>query len=119
MARILGGELDNTLLGAATLIYRNTCIKNSIIRREAVIEEDVELENCIIMDYVRVKKGARLRNVIIDRHNVIETGTVLGHDLEQDMHGYTVTPGGVVVVPKGEVNIYARDSRGNGPGYAE
>jgi glucose-1-phosphate adenylyltransferase len=39
-----------------------------------VIEEDVVLEDCIIMDYVRVSRGARLRKVIVDRHNIIEPG---------------------------------------------
>jgi len=28
-------------------------------------------------------------------------------------------PGGVVVAPIGKINYYARDSRGDGPGYSE
>lgn len=119
VAKILGGQLENSLLGAATLIYKNSSIKNSIIRREAVVEEDVVLENCVVMDYVRIKKGSRLRNVIIDRHNVIEEGSVIGFDRQQDEARYKVTPSGIVVVPRGKVNFYARDSRGGGPGYSE
>jgi len=119
VARILGGAIENSLFGAASLVYKNTKIKNCIIRREAVIEEDVELEDCIIMDYVRIGKGSRLKKVIVERHNRIEPGTVLGFDSEQDRQNYQVTPKGVVVIPRGRVDFFARDSRGNGPGYAE
>ena len=119
VARILGGAIDNSLFGAASLVYKNTKIKNCIIRREAVIEEDVELEDCIIMDYVRIGKGSRLKKVIVERHNRVEPGTVLGFDAEKDRENYQVTPKGVVVIPRGPVDFFARDSRGRGPGYAE
>lgn len=119
VARVLGGQLRNTLLGAATVIHDNTRIQNSIIRREAVIEEDVELEDCIIMDYVRVCRGARLRRVIVDRHNIIEAGTQIGFDPEHDRQKYTVSAGGVTVVPSGRMGFFARDVRGKGRGYSE
>jgi glucose-1-phosphate adenylyltransferase len=120
VARVLGGEVRNSLLGAATVIHDNTRISNSIIRREAVVEEDVELDECIIMDYVRVCKGARLRRVIVDRHNKIEAGERIGYDPALDRQRFTVTETGVTVVPGGRVNYFARDSReGVRSGYAE
>jgi glucose-1-phosphate adenylyltransferase len=121
VARVLGGELDNTLLGAASIVCNNTKIRNCIIRREAVIEEGAELEDCIIMDYVRIGKGAKLRKVIVDRHNDIEDGAVIGFDHEEDRKKYKVSSGGVVVVPLGKVGFYARprDSGSGGSGYAE
>lgn len=119
VARVLGGHLDNTLLGAASIVCDGAKVRNSIIRREAVIEEGAEIEDCIIMDYVRVGKGAKLRGVIVDRHNEIEAGAQIGFDRAQDEKRYKVSPGGIVVVPLGKVNYYARDARGSGPGYAE
>lgn len=120
VARVLGGTLRNSLLGAATVIHEGTQISNSIIRREAVIEDDVVLEDCIVMDYVRVCRGARLRNVIVDRHNIVEAGDVIGFDTEQDRQRYTVSAKGVTVVPTGRVSYFARDTRGSGRGgYAE
>jgi len=120
VARILGGQLDNTLLGAATMIHKGARISNSIIRREAVIEEDVELDNCIIMDYVRVGRGAKLRNVIVDRHNIIENGDRIGFDRETDSQRFHVSQGGVTVIPMGRVSYFARNTRGTGRGgYAE
>lgn len=120
VARILGGEITNSLLGSASVVHPGSRISDSIIRREAVIEEDVVLENCVIMDYCRISRGARLRNVIVDRHNFIEPGEVLGHDPDQDRQRYTVTPGGVTVIPAGRVCYFARDVAGSrSGGYGE
>lgn len=120
VARILGGEIRNSLLGAATVIHDGARIENSIIRREAVIEEDVVLEDCIIMDYVRVRRGSKLKRVIVDRHNVIEPGTQIGYDTEADRQRYHVSPSGVAVLPTGLVGYFARSGRGkSGRGYTE
>ena len=120
VARVLGGQIENTLLGAATMIHKGARIQNSIIRREAVIEEDVVLEDCIIMDYVRVGRGARLRRVIVDRHNVIEPGDRIGFDRARDAERFHVSPGGVTVIPQGQIGYFARDIRGSGwRGYSE
>lgn len=120
VARVLGGQIENTLLGAATMIHKGASIRNSIIRREAVIEEDVVLEDCIIMDYVRVSRGARLRRVIVDRHNIIAPGDEIGFDRARDAERFQVSPGGVTVVPQGQVGYFARDIRGSGRrGYSE
>jgi len=118
VARVLGAKIDNALLGAATVVHENAYLKDSIVRREAVIEEDVILEDCIVMDYVRVGKGSRLKRVIIDRHNVIEPGTVIGHDPDDDIKRYTVSKGGITVVPAGSPGIFARGG-GYGGGYSE
>jgi glucose-1-phosphate adenylyltransferase len=101
-------------LGAATIVHEGTRITNSIIRREAVIEEDVEIEDCIIMDYVRVGRGARLRRVIVDRHNQIAAGDCIGLDPEADLKRFHVSEGGVTVIQSGRANYFARDILGTG-----
>jgi len=119
VARILGGDIDNALLGAASMVCRGARVHNSIIRREAVVETGAELEDCIVMDYARIGAGSKLRGVIVDRHNAIEPGTCIGYDHNEDARRYVVTPGGRVVIPRGDVCFYARNSRGQGPGYME
>jgi glucose-1-phosphate adenylyltransferase len=118
VARVFNSHVDNCLMGASAVI-NNATIRNSIIRREALIEPDVELDDCIIMDYVRICSGSRLRRVIVDRNNCIEPNSVIGFDAKHDAARYTVTPQGVVIVPKGNPDYYARDSRGQGLGYDE
>jgi glucose-1-phosphate adenylyltransferase len=119
VAKILGGEIHNSLFGAATVVHEGVTVRNSIIRREAVVEDGAYLEDCIVMDYARIGKGSRLRRVIVDRHNVVEPGSRIGYDREEDARRFEVTPAGVVVIPRGNVTYFARNSRGAGPGYAE
>lgn len=118
VAHVFNSTLDNSLLGSAAIV-NNATIRNSIIRREAVIEPGVELDECIIMDYVRICRGARLRRVIVDRHNEIEANSVIGFDIDTDHARYEVTPGGIIVIPKGRPDYFARDCRGSGMGYGE
>ena len=115
---VMQGELDNVLLGAANII-RNAKIRNSILRREVMVEPGAQIEGCIIMDYVRIGRGAKLRNVIVDRHNVIPPGAEIGFDLARDREKYHVTEGGLVVLPLGDVRYYSREESRLGAGYSE
>jgi glucose-1-phosphate adenylyltransferase len=100
-ARILDGTVRNSTLGAGTLI-KGGSVTNSILRREVVIEDDVEVEDCIIMDHTLVRRGTRLRRVIVDRYNVVEAGSIIGYDLEADRAQQRfVTESGIVVLEKG------------------
>ncbi len=107
VARILSASLKNCVVAAGSLVH-SASISNSIIRREVVIEEDVEIEDCIIQDYVHIRRGAKLRRAIIGGYNVIEAGTRIGHDPEHDRRRYTVTEGGITVVGPGEVTTALR-----------
>ncbi|MGB7934222.1 MAG: hypothetical protein WCH04_18765 [Gammaproteobacteria bacterium] len=60
-----------------------------------------------------------MRRAIIHRHTIIDANSVIGFDAEADGTRYQVTPGGVVVVPKGRTDYFARNSRGSGTGYDE
>jgi len=118
-ARVVRSELDNVLLGAATIISEAR-IKNSILRREVVVESGAEIEDSVIMDYSRIGRGARLRRVIVDRHNVIPPGARVGYDAARDRAaGYHITEGGLVVLPLGDVRFYSRESQRTGGGYSE
>jgi len=88
------------MLGAGTLI-KGASVHNSILRREIVLEQDVELEDCMIMDYVIVRRGSKLKRVIVDRYNTIEPNTRIGYDREADARRYHVTDSGITVLAKG------------------
>ncbi len=109
VSRVLGGAIENSIFAGGTLI-NNARVSNSVLRREVVLEPDVELDHCIISDYVHIKRGARLRRVIVDQYNVIEAGAQIGFDLATDAARYTVAPGGIVVVPMGQMGVTPRSS---------
>ena len=102
VARILEAQLHNSVIAAGSMVHQAS-IRNSMIRREVIIEDDVELEDCVIQDYVWIKRGSRLRRVIVGQYNVIEAGSRIGFDPEADRRRYTVTDGGITVVGPGEV----------------
>ena len=99
-AKIVDGAISNSMLGAGTLI-KGAAVRNSILRREILLEQDVEIDDCIIMDYVIIRRGSKLKNVIVDRYNTIEPNSRIGFDREADAHKYFVTPSGIVVLAKG------------------
>ena len=98
--RILSGSITDSVIGAGSLINAAR-IHNSILRREVVVEEDVEIDDCVIMDYSVIRRGTRLKRVIVDRYNEIARHTSIGFDSAADRARYVVSEGGVVVLPKG------------------
>jgi glucose-1-phosphate adenylyltransferase len=94
-------EIDNSIISSGSLI-KGARIRNSIVRNEVLLEQDVELDECIVMDYSVLRKGVRLKRVIVDRYNTVEAGECIGYDTEADRRRFTVTDSGVVVLPRGE-----------------
>lgn len=97
--RIIDAKISNSVIGSGSLIIGGT-IRNSILRREVTIEEDVELDECIIMDYSTIRRGAHLRRAIVDRYNTIARDERIGFEPKIDVDRYTVTESGLVVVPR-------------------
>jgi glucose-1-phosphate adenylyltransferase len=61
-----------------------------------------EVEYSILLPHVKVGRHCRIRRAIIDRGVTLPEGTSIGYDLEQDRaRGFTLTEGGIVVVPAG------------------
>jgi glucose-1-phosphate adenylyltransferase len=98
---VIFGEIDNSIMASGTIV-NGARVRDSILRREVMLEPGVELDNCIIMDYVLVQRGSRLKRVIVDRFNVVPEGTVIGYDAAADLERYTVTESGITIVPRGE-----------------
>ncbi|HNC52744.1 MAG TPA: glucose-1-phosphate adenylyltransferase [Accumulibacter sp.] len=99
--KFIHAELDNSIVSSGSMI-RGARVRNSIVRREVLMEEDVELDECIVMDYAVLRKGVRLKRVIVDRYNTVEAGEQIGYDPEIDRRRFTVSDSGIVVVPRGQ-----------------
>jgi glucose-1-phosphate adenylyltransferase len=102
-ARFADARIRNSLVADGTLIKGGT-IRGSIIRREVMVEDDVRIEDCIIMDHVVIRRGARLRRAIIDRFNEIGPGAHIGYDANADRRaGLHITESGIAVMARGSV----------------
>jgi glucose-1-phosphate adenylyltransferase len=54
------------------------------------------------MDYTVIRRGTRLKRVIVDRYNDIPANSRIGFDPVADRARYAVSEGGVVVLAKGQ-----------------
>ena len=59
------------------------------------------VDESVILDDAVVGRHCRIRKAIIDKYNNLPAGTEIGYSPEEDRRRFTVTPRGIVVVPKG------------------
>jgi glucose-1-phosphate adenylyltransferase len=76
-------------------------VRTSVISYYVFIRSWATVEESVIMDYVVVGRHCKIKKAIIDKHNVIPAHTEIGYNPGEDMKRFTVTPRGIVVVPKG------------------
>ena len=98
--KIVRGDVRNSIIADGCIIHKSK-IRNSVIRSGVTIENDVGVEDCIIMDHVMLKKGCRLKKVIIDKLNVINEGEQIGFDVEKDRFRCHIDSSGIAIIPRG------------------
>ena len=104
-ARIVQGpsgrdsEVRNAILGNGVIVTGGT-VERSLISAGVEIAEDASVVDSIIFDDVQVGSGVQLKRCIVDKHARIPPGTKIGFDEEADRKRFTISPGGVVVVPR-------------------
>ena len=94
------GVAVNSIVAEGTIIS-GSYVHNCVVGRNVRIHSYSQIEDSVIMDWVEIGRGCKIRNAIIDKANVIPPGTQIGYDLEKDHKRYTVSPNGVVVLPRG------------------
>ncbi len=96
------GEALDSLVSAGCIISGGT-VRRSVLSPGVRVNSYAVVEECILFDGVDVGRRSRVRRAIIDKDVKLPEGTVLGYDPDHDRRrGFTVSDGGVVVVPKGE-----------------
>lgn len=78
-------------------------VTHSILGPRVFVHSWAQVEDCVVFDEVDVGRHAKVRRAIIDKGVKIPDGEEIGYDLEKDRQRFTVTPNGVVVIPKGMV----------------
>ncbi|MBN1850203.1 MAG: glucose-1-phosphate adenylyltransferase [Deltaproteobacteria bacterium] len=94
----VGKALDSIVASGCIVsgIVRNCVLSyNVTVRSWATVDESVILDNVTVGRYSRIKKA------IVDKHNIIPPNTEIGFNPKEDAKHFTVTPRGIVVVPKG------------------
>lgn len=98
--KILRGDIRNSMIAEGCTIHKAK-IQNSFIRSGVVMEDGVSVENCLIMDHVILRKGCKLKKVIVDKMNVIDGGVEIGFDSDKDRFRSHIDTSGIAIVPRG------------------
>jgi glucose-1-phosphate adenylyltransferase len=94
------GIFINSIVGGGVVIVGGS-VQHSILFPLVRIGEEAVIHNSILFDGVKVGDGAQLESCIIDKGVVVPPGERIGFDKEKDAARFTISPKGIVVVPKG------------------
>jgi glucose-1-phosphate adenylyltransferase len=95
-----GSALDS-IVSQGTIIS-GSVVKNCVVGRNVRIHSYGQIEDSVLMDWVEIGRGCKIRRAIIDKSNIIPPGTEIGYNIEKDRHRYFVSESGIVVIGRGE-----------------
>jgi glucose-1-phosphate adenylyltransferase len=94
------GQALDSLTSPGVIISGGT-VRHSILSPNVRINSYAQVEDSIFFHGVDIGRHCRIRRAIIDKDVKVPAKTRIGYDLEKDRRYFTVSPGGVVVIPKG------------------
>jgi glucose-1-phosphate adenylyltransferase len=93
-------DIVNCMLASGTVVVGAT-LRHSILFPNVRVDESAIVESSLLFHNARIGEGARLRRCIVDKHAVVPPGESVGFDLKRDAMRFTISEGGIVVIPKG------------------
>ena len=96
-------------IGVSSLISGGCIVSGSSLRHSLLftgvhVHSYGHIENAVVMPYVEVGRGARLKNVIVDAGVKIPPGLVIGEDPEHDAKHFRRTPLGICLVTQSMID---------------
>jgi glucose-1-phosphate adenylyltransferase len=76
-------------------------VRYSVLSYNVVIRSWANVEESVILDGVVVGRNCKIKKAIIDKNNIIPPDMEIGYNPDKDRKRFTVTPRGIVVVPRG------------------
>jgi glucose-1-phosphate adenylyltransferase len=76
-------------------------VARSVLSPSVRVNSYSDISESILFEDVKIGRRCRIRRAVIDKNVEIPPDTTIGYDLEADRRRFVVTPGGVVVIPKG------------------
>jgi glucose-1-phosphate adenylyltransferase len=94
------GVFINSIVAGGTIIAGGS-VQHSILFPRVHVGDEAVVRESILFEDVEVGDEARLGNCIVDKDVRIPAGETIGFDRDRDAARFTVSPKGIVVVPKG------------------
>ncbi len=95
----VGHALDSMVCSG--VIISGGVVSRSVLSPSVHLHSYADVEGSVLFSGVEVGRSAVVRNAILDKDVIVEPGAEIGVDLQRDRERFTVSAGGVVVVPKG------------------
>ena len=96
-----GHALDSMV--CAGVLISGAVARRSILSPGVHLNSFAQVEDSILMHGVEVGREAIVRRAIVDKDVRIAAGARIGVDPDAERDRFTISPAGVVVIPKGEV----------------
>ncbi len=94
------GTAVDSLISPGCIISGGT-VRSSVLSCDVTVRSWAQVDESVVMDHVEVGRHCKIKKAIIDKENVIPPNTEIGMNPQADRERFTVTPRGIVVVPKG------------------
>lgn len=95
----VGSAVDSLVSNGC--IISGGIVRSSVLSCNVLVRSWARVDEAVIMDNVEIGRHCKIKKAIIDKHNVIPPNTEIGINPMADREKFTVTPRGIVVVPKG------------------
>ncbi len=102
------GKAINSIVCDGCIVSGST-VTNSVLFNQVFVHSYATIHNCILLNDVDIGEHCRIRNAIIDKHNRLPQGTIIGYDRAEDAKRYCVidldpdedgNPQWLTVIPK-------------------
>jgi len=99
----LGGNAESSIVTNGCIISGGD-VDHSVLSPGVRVEKGSAIDRCVLMSDVTIGKNCVVFGAIVDKGAIIMDGAQLGVNHEDDIaRGCTISPGGIVVVPKDAV----------------
>ncbi|MEV0627266.1 glucose-1-phosphate adenylyltransferase [Nonomuraea wenchangensis] len=96
------GRAIDSLVSPGVIVSGGTAVR-SVLSPKVVLHSHALVEDSVLMENVKIGRGAIVRKAIIDKNVVIPDGARIGFDADYDRTRFALTRGGVVVIGKNEI----------------
>jgi glucose-1-phosphate adenylyltransferase len=97
------GQATSSLVSGGCIVSGAT-VRQSLLFTRVHVHSFAEIENAVVLPDVDIGRGARLKNVIVDRGVRIPAGLVVGEEPEVDAARFRRTDGGISLITKAMID---------------